>query len=42
MNDSGYYVVMAGLMPAIHVFGAASEDVDGRDEPRHEAGHDDE
>jgi hypothetical protein len=30
-------LVMAGLVPAIHVFAAAKEDVDGR----HKAGHDD-
>ena len=32
------YTVMAGLVPAIHVFLAASKDVDARDKP----GHDDE
>jgi hypothetical protein len=30
-------VVMPGLVPGIHVFGATSkEDVDGRDEPGHD------
>jgi len=27
---------MAGLVPAIHVFGAAEKDVDARDKPRHD------
>jgi hypothetical protein len=30
------YLVMAALVAAIHVFGAASEDVDGSDEPSHD------
>jgi hypothetical protein len=28
--------VMAGLVPAIHIFLAASKDVDTRDEPGHD------
>jgi hypothetical protein len=37
MNSRRLSNVMAALGAAIHVFGAASKDVDGR----HEAGHDD-
>jgi len=29
-------IVMAGLVPAIHVFLAATEDVDARDKPGHD------
>ncbi len=30
------FIVMAGLVPAIHVFGAAGKDVDARDKPGHD------
>jgi hypothetical protein len=33
-----FFVVMAGLVPAIHIFPRRANDVDGR----HEGGHDDE
>jgi hypothetical protein len=29
-------VVMPGLVPGIHVFGSAKQDVDGRDKPGHD------
>jgi hypothetical protein len=29
-------LVMAGLVPAIHVFDAAKDDVDARDKPGHD------
>jgi hypothetical protein len=29
-------LVMAGLVPAIYVFGAAKQDVDARDKPGHD------
>jgi len=31
-----YYAVMAGLVPAIHVWFAEIEDVDARDKPGHD------
>jgi hypothetical protein len=34
---SGAYVVMAGLVPAIHVFLASKQGVDARDKPAHDA-----
>ena len=36
VDDWHFFHVMAGLVPAIHVFGAASKVVDGR----HKTGHD--
>jgi hypothetical protein len=33
---SSVYLVMAGLVPAIHVLDAAKRDVDARDEPGHD------
>ena len=32
--------VMAGLVPAIHVFAKSKKDVDGRDKPAHDAEYD--
>ena len=34
LNVRGF--VMPGLVPGIHVFGAAKQDVDGRDKPGHD------
>jgi hypothetical protein len=36
-GDWCFFVVMAGLVPAIHVFTGCTKDVDGR----HKGGHDD-
>jgi hypothetical protein len=32
-----FFIVMAGLVPAIHVLGTAQEDVDARDKRGHDA-----
>jgi len=33
---AGFPIVMPGLVPGIHVFRAAKQDVDGRDKPGHD------
>ncbi len=33
---TGLSIVMPGLVPGIHIFGAEKQDVDGRDEPGHD------
>jgi hypothetical protein len=36
MNSRRLFNVMAGLVPAIHVFARGTKDVDGRPEPGHD------
>jgi hypothetical protein len=36
MSASHNHTVMAGLVPAIHVFASRREDVDARDKPGHD------